>query len=60
MTTDPQEKKKIENEQEAWRTVNAIFAETKKKLLKVIEEKDKALEEPKKQIEELKKINQEK
>lgn len=43
--TDPEEKKKIETEQEAWRTVNAMFENEKKELLKELKEKDKALTE---------------
>jgi hypothetical protein len=66
--TNPEERKKIETEQEAWRTVNAMFEETKKELMavideniKVINEKDKALDEKDKIIEELmKKLNEKK
>jgi hypothetical protein len=43
--TDPEEKKKIEIEQEAWRSVNAMFENEKKELLKLLTEKDKALTE---------------
>ncbi|KAK3582342.1 hypothetical protein CHS0354_023884 [Potamilus streckersoni] len=43
--TNSEEKKKIEIEQEAWRTVDAMFAEKEKALLQKIEERDKALEE---------------
>lgn len=43
--TDPEEKKKIETEQEAWRTVNAMFENEKKELLKELKEKDQALSE---------------
>lgn len=64
--TDPEEKKKIETEQEAWRTVNAMFENEKKEFLKLISEKnqalsekDQALSEKDKLIEQLlKKINQ--
>ena len=55
--TNPDERKKIETEQEAWRTVNAMFADAKKELLafidekkKEIVEKDKAIDEKKKEI----------
>jgi hypothetical protein len=43
--TDPEEKKKIEIEQEAWRSVNAMFENEKKEFLKLLTEKDKALTE---------------
>lgn len=50
--TEPEERKKIEIEQEAWRTVNAMFEDNAKELLeelaeqkKVIDEKNKALNE---------------
>jgi len=59
--TDPGEKKQIEDEQEAWRTVDAMFEEKTEKLRrellinkKELEEKEKALEEKDKLIEELK------
>ena len=60
--TDPKEKKQIEIEQEAWRTVNAMFEEKERKYQKELEEQRKALNEKdqelielKKQMEELKK-----
>ena len=37
--TDPEEKKKIETEQEAWRTINAMFEDKEKKILESIERK---------------------
>ena len=43
--TDPDEKKKIEIEQEAWRTVNAMFENEKKEFLKILTEKEQALTE---------------
>jgi hypothetical protein len=43
--TNPEERKLIEIEQEAWRTVNAMFEEKENELLKKIDEKDKALDE---------------
>ncbi|TAF45910.1 MAG: hypothetical protein EAZ51_05275 [Sphingobacteriales bacterium] len=73
--TNPVEKKKIEDEQEAIRTINALFEDEKKKYLKELTEKDialgkkdrelgkkdKELEEKDKQIAELlKKLNQNK
>jgi len=51
--TNPKEKKKIEVEQEAWRTVNAMFEEKEKKFLKALEDKDKVIEDKDKVIEEL-------
>jgi septal ring factor EnvC (AmiA/AmiB activator) len=73
--TDPEEKRKIEIEQEAWRTVNAMFEEKERKYLQqlaeknkalnekdmALNEKDKALNEKDKLIEELlKKLNEQK
>ena len=52
ISPNPAEKKSIEIEQEAWRTVNAMFEETKKKLTQQIEEKDKKLNEKDKAIDE--------
>jgi len=46
--TDPDEKKKIEIEQEAWRTVNAMFEDKEKELLKLIGENEKVIDENKK------------
>lgn len=43
--TDPQERRQIEIEQEAWRTVNAMFEEKEKKYQKEIADKDKVIEE---------------
>jgi len=40
---DPLERKNLENEEEAWRTVNAMFESKTKDLLKKMAEKDKAL-----------------
>ena len=42
--TDPKEKKKIETEQEAWRTVNAMFEEKERKFQKAMEVQRVALE----------------
>jgi hypothetical protein len=73
--TNPEERKKIETEQEAWRTVNAMFEDKEKELMavideskkvinekdKVIDEKDKELEKMSKELEELKqKLNEKK
>ncbi len=43
--TDPKEKKMIETEQEAWRTVNAMFEDKEKKYKKELNEKDQELNE---------------
>jgi hypothetical protein len=49
----PEERKLIETEQEAWRSVNAMFAKTEKKYLKALEENAKAIEEKDRLIAEL-------
>ena len=51
--TNPEERKKIETEQEAWRTVYAMFEDEKNALYKQLDEKDKALDEKNKLIQEL-------
>ena len=51
--TDPQQKKKIETEQEAWRTVNAMFEDKEKKYQKELAENRKALAEKDQLIAEL-------
>jgi len=43
--TNPQERKRIEDEQEAWRTVNAMFETKEKKYQKELAESKKALAE---------------
>jgi hypothetical protein len=43
--TDPKERKQIEIEQEAWRTVNAMFEEKERKYQQALNEKDQALNE---------------
>jgi hypothetical protein len=43
--TNPEERKKIETEQEAWRTVNAMFENEKKQFIKTLNEKDKLIDE---------------
>lgn len=43
--TDTAERKKIETEQEAWRTVNAMFEDKEKEYLKELAAKDKLIEE---------------
>jgi hypothetical protein len=53
--TEPEERKLIEIEQEAWRSINVLFADTEEKYLKAVgalEEKDKVLEEKDKVLEE--------
>jgi len=50
--TNPKEKKLIEIEKEAWRSVNAMFSKEKKAFQKAIEEKDQALEEKAKALQE--------
>jgi len=58
---NPERRKEIEAEQEAWRSVNAMFEDkekafrkTEKELKKSLAEKDKELEQQRKLIEELK------
>ena len=43
--TNPKERKEIENEQEAWRTVNAMFEDKEKELRKELNEKDNVINE---------------
>lgn len=43
--TDPEERRKIEIEQEAWRSVNAMFEEKEKRYLRELEEHRQALSE---------------
>ncbi len=42
---NPEETKLIEDEQGAWRTVNAMFEDDEKELLKVLDTKEKVLNE---------------
>jgi septal ring factor EnvC (AmiA/AmiB activator) len=58
--TDPKERKQIEIEQEAWRTVNEMFEEKERKYQKALEEKDKALIEKNKALNEKNKALEEK
>ncbi len=58
--TDPKERKKIETEQEAWRTVNAMFEDKENEFIEKISEKDKALDEKDKVIDEKDKVIDEK
>jgi hypothetical protein len=48
--TDPQERKQIEIEQEAWRTVNAMFEEKERKYQKELAEQQKELAEQQKEL----------
>lgn len=57
--TNPAERKQIEIEQEAWRTVNAMFEEKEKELLKKLKETEKALSDKDKVLEEKDKLIQE-
>ena len=50
--TDPETRKKIENEREANRTINAMIEAEKQEYLEKIEEKDKALTDSKKALSE--------
>lgn len=52
--TDPKERKSIEVEQEAWRTVNAMFEEKERKYQKELAEKDKTLNEQQQELTTLK------
>jgi hypothetical protein len=59
--TNTEERKKIEIEQEAWRTVNAMFEDKEKKFIKELEENRKAMSEMQKIIDDLKnKLNEKK
>jgi septal ring factor EnvC (AmiA/AmiB activator) len=56
---DPASRKEIEIEQEAWRTIEAMFAPREKKLLKELDEKNKALSEKEKELEAQRKLIEE-
>ena len=58
--TNPSERKKIEIEQEAWRTINAIIGNNEKKLIALIDEKDKVIDEKDKLIDNKDKVIDEK
>lgn len=51
--TDPIEKKQLEIEQEAWRTVNAMFEDRESELLQVIDDKEKVIDDKEKEIREI-------
>jgi hypothetical protein len=57
--TNPEERKRIEVEQEAWRTVNAMFEDKEKELMAVINEKDKVINEKDKVIDQKDKVIEE-
>ena len=54
--TNTEERKKIETEQEAWRSVNAMFEDKEKKYIKELAEKDKSLSEKDKSLSEKDKL----
>jgi hypothetical protein len=58
--TNPEERKLIEDEQEAWRTVNAAFEDKEKDYLRKIENFNKELEKKEKDLEEKDKVLEEK
>jgi hypothetical protein len=58
--TNPEERKQIEIEQEAWRSVNAMFEENNKELLKKLSESEKELNEKNKVLVEKDKVLEEK
>jgi hypothetical protein len=57
--TNPEERKQIEIEQEAWRSVNAMFEENNKALLKKLSDSEKELKEKNKTLEEQAKLIEE-
>jgi hypothetical protein len=54
--TNPEERKRIETEQEAWRTINAMFEDRERELMLKLNEKDKALTEKEKALTEKDKL----
>lgn len=58
--TNPENRRQIEKEQEAWRSVNAMFEENSKELLKKVAESEKALIEKDKVLKEKDKVLEEK
>lgn len=48
--TNPDERKRIEIEQEAWRTVDAMFADKEREFMKKLEDKDRIIEELKRKL----------
>jgi hypothetical protein len=57
--TDPEERKQIEIEQEAWRTINAMFEEKERKYQQELEEQRQELEEQKQALHEKDKLIEE-
>lgn len=57
--TDPDKRKQIEAEQEAWRTVNAMFEDKERAFQKALKEKNKTITEKDKTIEEMHKLIEE-
>lgn len=57
--SDPIERKRIEDEQEAWRTINAMFEDKEKAFQKALAESKKALDETKKALGEKERIIEE-
>ena len=58
--TNPDERKKIETEQEAWRTVNAMFESEKKEFTKALNKKDQAINEKDQELKENRQVLNEK
>ncbi|MCU0374353.1 MAG: hypothetical protein MUF24_03505 [Chitinophagaceae bacterium] len=54
--TNPEERKRIETEQEAWRTINAMFEDRERELMLKLNEKDNALTEKEKALTEKDKL----
>jgi hypothetical protein len=54
--TDPEERKQIEIEQEAWRSVNAMFAERERRYQQQLADHQKALEDQQKALEDQQKV----
>ncbi|TAE31674.1 MAG: hypothetical protein EAZ92_02490 [Candidatus Kapaibacterium sp.] len=58
--TDPEKRKQLEIEQEAWRTINAMFGEKEQSYLKQLAEKDQTISEKEKALSEKEKALNEK
>ena len=54
--TDPKSRKEIEREREAWRSVNAMFANKEKAFKKELENKDKEIENKDRELEKQKQL----
>ncbi|MBS1783790.1 MAG: hypothetical protein JSS78_12055 [Bacteroidetes bacterium] len=57
--SDPDERKRIEDQQEAWRTVNSMFEHREEAFLKALQEKEKILHEKDKALDEKNRLNAE-